>query len=170
MRKTRTHETASAKLRASEARAGANAAEARASAYAGEARSAAHATEMRSSTHAAEMRPSSHAAEMPPSSHPAAMTTASHPAAMATAATAAATTTAAERRWRNGKRCTKHTRDEAIKELFVHPNSSVVELQRRIPSQEEGNQQTWTMHWFQMKSATVSDTKVSLTGSHVRSL
>jgi hypothetical protein len=61
----------------------------------------------------------------------------SHAAAMATAAMATATAaTARECRRRQGKRRTERTRDEATKKLVVHPHSSVVELQRRMPSQK----------------------------------
>ena len=89
-------------------------------------------------TAAAEMRASAHAAGMHPASHAAAMHATAHTATMA----AATATTASERRWRKGKRRSERTRDEATKDLVIHPNSSVVESQRRIPSQEEDDQQS----------------------------
>jgi hypothetical protein len=93
-------------------------------------RAAAHATEMHPSSHAAAVHPASHATAMHPASHAAAMHPTSHAAAMATAA--AATTATSECRWRQSKRRTERTRDQAPQELVVHPNSSVVGLFRRI--------------------------------------
>src|SRR5258706_11327606 len=98
---------------------------------AAEMRAAAHAGEMHPASHAAGMHPASHAAAVHPASHAAAMHPTSHAAAMATAAAATATT-ASERRWRQSKRRTERTRDQAPQELVVHPNSSVVEFFRRI--------------------------------------
>ena len=101
---------------------------------AAEMHASAHTTDVHTSAHAADM----HAAAMHPSAHASAMHAASHPAAMH-AATAAAT---GERRRRKSKRRSQCARDEPTKKLVVHPNSSVVELQRRIPSLEEDDQQT----------------------------
>jgi hypothetical protein len=113
MRKMRTRETAAAEMHAS-----------------------AHTTDVHTSAHAADM----HAAAMHPSAHASAMHTASHPAAMHAAT--AATPATGERRRRKSKRRSQCARDEPTKKLVVHPNSSVVELQRRIPSLEEDDQQT----------------------------
>jgi hypothetical protein len=92
---------------------------------------------------AAEMHPSSAAEVHAPAVHAA---TAVHAAAaaMATATAVAPATTAAssERRRRKSQRRNKHTSSEAIEELVVHPDPSVVELQRRKPSQQEGDQKT----------------------------
>src|SRR5216684_5509554 len=83
--------------------------EVRASAHAAPARAAeVRASEVRASAHAAEMH--SAATEVP------------------TAEAAAMAATASERRGRKSKRRSKRTRDEATKELVVHPNSSVVEF------------------------------------------
>ena len=82
------------------------------------------AAEMRAATHAAEVRASSHAAAM-------------HPAA---AAMTTATAAASERRWRQSKRRTERTRDQATQELVVNPNFSVVEFFQRISSQEDPQQ------------------------------
>jgi len=89
-------------------------------------RTGAHSPEAHSATHGADMHPTSHPADM-------------HSAAteVPTAEAAAMAATASERRGRKSKRRSKRTRDEATKELVVHPNSSVVELQRRIPSQKQ---------------------------------
>jgi hypothetical protein len=86
---------------------------------------------------AAEMHPSSAAEVHAPAVHAAA-------AAMAAATAVAPATTAAssERRRRKSQRRNKHTSSEAIEELVVHPDPSVVELQRRKPSQQEGDQKT----------------------------
>jgi hypothetical protein len=86
---------------------------------------------------AAEMHPSSAAEVHAPAVHAA-------PAAMAAATAVAPATTAAssERRRRKSQRRNKHTSSEAIEELVVHPDPSVVELQRRKPSQQEGDQKT----------------------------
>jgi hypothetical protein len=105
-----------------------------------------------------EMHLSAHAAEVHATAVPAAAT------AMHTTTAAAAMAAAAaprERGWRHGKRRDKRTRDEAIKELVVHPNSSVVELLRRIASLEEDSQQIQMIQRFQMTNATVSDREVS---------
>jgi hypothetical protein len=83
-------------------------------------RAAAHGGEMHPATHAAAMHPATHAAAVHPASHAAGMHAASHAAAMATAAAAAAA--ARECRWRQSKRCTERTRDQATQELVIHPN------------------------------------------------
>src|SRR5713101_4332221 len=70
---------------------------------------------------ASEMRAAAHGGEMHPASHAAGVHAASHAAAMATAAAAAATA-ARECRWRQSKRRTERTRDQATQELVVHPN------------------------------------------------
>jgi hypothetical protein len=89
--------------------------------------------------------------------HPATHAAPTH--AAATHATShAATAVKGECRRRKGKRGAECARDEAIKEFVVHPNSSVVELQRRIASQQEDGQQTQKIQRFQMTNATVSDT------------
>jgi hypothetical protein len=125
MRKMRTRETAAVEMHAS-----------------------AHGSETRASAHAAKVHPSAHTAGVHPTSHAAvhaAATTSAVHAATATSAVHAAAATSAvkgERRWRKSKRGTKRTHDEATKKLVVHPNSSMVELQRRIPSREEDDQQT----------------------------
>ena len=76
------------------------------------------AAKVRTSAHAAEAH-AAHRADMHPSSHAAGMHATSHTAAVhATATTAAAT----ERRCRKGKRGSKCTRDEATKDLVVHPD------------------------------------------------
>jgi hypothetical protein len=85
---------------------------------AGKMRAAAHGGEMHPATHAAAVHSASHAAGMHSASHAAGMHAAS--AAMATAATAA--TSARECRWRQSKRRTERTRDQATQELVVHPN------------------------------------------------
>jgi hypothetical protein len=131
-------------------------------------RAAVHAAEMHAAAPAAGVHPSSHAhSSMSASethssmaaSHAHPSMTASHAAAM----TASATTTAAtrERRWRQGKRDTKRTCDEATKDLVVHRDSSVVELQRQISPQEDDDQETQTIQEFQLTNATVSDRRVS---------
>jgi hypothetical protein len=74
---------------------------------------------MRAAAHGGEMHPTTHAAGTHAASHAAAMHAASHAAAMATAAAAAS---ARECRWRQSKRCTERTRDQATQELVVHPN------------------------------------------------
>jgi hypothetical protein len=81
-------------------------------------RAAAHGGEMHPATHAAAMHPATHAAAVHPASHAAGMHAASHAAAMATAAA----TAARECRWRQSKRCTERTRDQATQELVIHPN------------------------------------------------
>jgi hypothetical protein len=136
MRKTSTREMAAAKMRA-----------------------AVHAAEMHAAAPAAAVHPSSYTHSSMTSSHAHSSMTASHAAAM----TASATTTAAtrERRWRQGKRDTKCTCDEATKDLVVHRDSSLVELQRQISPQEDDDQETRTIQEFQMTNATVSDTQVS---------
>jgi hypothetical protein len=73
---------------------------------------------MRAAAHGGEMHPATHAA-VHSAAHAAAMHAASHAAAMATAAAA---TAARECRWRQSKRCTERTRDQATQELVVHPN------------------------------------------------
>ncbi|NOJ38094.1 hypothetical protein [Bradyrhizobium australiense] len=98
------------------------------------------AAEMHASAHAAEAHTATAEVHATAAVHHA--TAAVHPAttAMHAAATAAVATAASrKRRWRHGKRRGKRTRDEAIKELVVHPNPSMVELQRRIASPEENN-------------------------------
>jgi len=85
---------------------------------AGKMRAAAHGGEMHPATHAAAMHSASHAAAMHSASHAAAMHAASHAAAMATTAAASAR----ECRWRQSKRRTERTRDQATQELVVHPN------------------------------------------------
>jgi hypothetical protein len=65
---------------------------------------------------------------------------------MSPTASAAATTTAACEDGRGQrKRCGKRTRDEATKNPVVHPESSVVELPRRISPREEDGQQSQRM-------------------------
>src|ERR1700737_2314186 len=77
------------------------------------------------------MRGCAHAAEVHASAHAAGTHASSHAAAMP-AATATTTSVKGKRRRSKGNRRTKRTRDEVSKELVVHPNSSVVELPRRI--------------------------------------
>jgi hypothetical protein len=90
---------------------------------AGKMRAAAHGGEMHPATHAAATHSASHAAAMHAASHAAAMHAASHAAAMHAASHAAATApSASECRWRQSKRCTERTRDQATQELVVHPN------------------------------------------------
>jgi hypothetical protein len=88
---------------------------------AGEMRAAAHGGEMHPAAHAAAMHSASHA--MHPASHAAAVHSTSHAAAMAATTT---TSAASECRWRQSKRRTERTRDQATQELVVHPNSSVL--------------------------------------------
>jgi hypothetical protein len=76
---------------------------------------------MRAAAHGGEMHPATHAAAVHSTAHAAAMHAASHAAAMATAAAATAAA-ARECRWRQSKRCTERTRDQATQELVVHPN------------------------------------------------
>src|ERR1700730_12875832 len=76
------------------------------------------------------MRGCAHAAEVHASAHAAGTHASSHAAAMP-----AATARKGKRRRSKGNRRTKRTRDEVSKELVVHPNSSVVELPRRITLQ-----------------------------------
>jgi hypothetical protein len=87
---------------------------------AGEMRAAAHGGEMHPAAHAAAVHSAAHAATVHSASHAAAMHSTSHAAAMATAATT--TSAASECRWRQSKRCTERTRDQATQELVVHPN------------------------------------------------
>jgi hypothetical protein len=136
MRETSTREMAAAKMRA-----------------------AAHAAEMHAAAPAAAVHPSSHAHSSMTACHAHSSMTASHAAAM----TSSATTTAATRecRWRQGKRHTKCTRDQATKNPVVHRDSSLVELQRLISPQEDDDQETQTIQEFQLTNATVSDTQVS---------
>jgi hypothetical protein len=75
---------------------------------------------MRAAAHGGEMHPATHAAAVHSAAHAAGMHAASHAATMATAAAAA--TAARECRWRQSKRCTERTRDQATQELVVHPN------------------------------------------------
>jgi hypothetical protein len=77
------------------------------------------ARKMRAATHGGEMHAATHAAATHSASHAAGMHAASHAAAMATAAAA---TAARECRWRQSKRYTERTRDQATQELVVHPN------------------------------------------------
>ncbi len=119
MRKGRAREAAAAKMRAA--------------ADGGEMRPAAPG--MHASPHAAGVHATSHPAGVHPTSHPAGMHAASHSTAHATAASS-------ERRRRKGKCRTKRSPDEATQKLAVHPDSSVVELQRRISSREEDDQET----------------------------
>jgi hypothetical protein len=72
---------------------------------------------MRAATHGGEMHPATHAAAVHSASHAAGM----H-AASAAMATAAAAPSARECRWRQSKRRTERTRDQATQELVVHPN------------------------------------------------
>jgi hypothetical protein len=88
---------------------------------AGKMRAAAHGGEMHPATHAAAMHSATHAAAMHAASHAPRMHAASHAAAMATAA-ATTTTAARECRWRESKRRTERTRDQATQQLVVHPN------------------------------------------------
>jgi hypothetical protein len=97
---------------------------------------AAHAAEMPAAAHAAEMPAATHAAEM------AAAATAAVPATTttATAAVRATTTTAAtvgERRGCKRERHTERARDKATQNLTVHLKPSMVELRRRMPSQQD---------------------------------
>jgi hypothetical protein len=72
---------------------------------------------------AGKMRAAAHGGEMHPATHAAATHSASHAAAMHAASHAAATApSASECRWRQSKRCTERTRDQATQELVVHPN------------------------------------------------
>jgi hypothetical protein len=48
-----------------------------------------------------------------------------------------------------------------LRTLLFIPISSVVELLRRLPPQQEDDQESQMIQCFQMKKATVSDTKVS---------
>jgi hypothetical protein len=85
------------------------------------------ARKMRAAAHGGETHPATHAAAVHSATHAAAVHSASHAAGMhaasAAMATAAATATAArERRWRQSKRCTERTRDQATQELVIHPN------------------------------------------------
>jgi hypothetical protein len=129
------------------------------------------AAEMRASVHATELRAtgvhsSSHStmhstphsamhstphATAHATSHSAAMSTSAHPPAAA----------ATKGRRDKSKRCGKGARNEAIKDLVVHPNSSLAELQRRFPSQLEDYEQSQMIQYFQMTNVTVSDTKIS---------
>jgi hypothetical protein len=63
-------------------------------------------------------------------------------ASHATSTMPAAAAAACEHRWRKRKRRGKRTRDEATKNPVVHPESSVVELPRRISPREEDDQQS----------------------------
>jgi hypothetical protein len=81
------------------------------------------------------------------------MPTSAHSSAAATATT--------KRRRGKTKRCGKGARDEAIKDLVAHPNSSFVESPRRSPSQREDYEQSQRIQCFQMTNVTVSDTKIS---------
>jgi hypothetical protein len=67
---------------------------------------------------ASEIRAAAHCGEMHPAAHAAATHAASHAAAMATATA----TAASECRWRQSKRRTERTCDQATQELVVHPN------------------------------------------------
>jgi len=104
MRKVRARKMAAGKMRAA--------------AHGGEMHPATHAAAMHSATHAAAMHSVAHAAPMHSAPHAAAMHAATHAAAMATAAAASAR----ECRWRQSKRRTERTRDQATQELVVHPN------------------------------------------------
>jgi hypothetical protein len=73
---------------------------------------------MRAAAHGGEMHPATHAAAVHSASHAAGMHAAS--AAMATAAAAAPS--ARECRWRQSKRRTERTRDQATQQLVLHPN------------------------------------------------
>jgi predicted membrane-bound mannosyltransferase len=89
----------------------------RASAHATEMGPAAHCTDAHSTSHSSAVHPTSHSSAMHPTSHSAShstsMPTSSHPA-----------TAAAECRRGKSKRGREGARDEAIKDLVVHPNSS----------------------------------------------
>jgi hypothetical protein len=76
------------------------------------------ASEMRAAAHGGETHPATHAAAVHSAAHAAGMHAASHAAAMA----AAAAPSARECRWRQSKRRTERTRDQATQELVVHPN------------------------------------------------
>ena len=76
-------------------------------------RASAHATEMAPAAQSSAVHPTSHSSAMHPASHSASMPTSSHPA-----------TAAAECRRGKSKRGREGARDEAIKDLVVHPNSS----------------------------------------------
>jgi hypothetical protein len=82
------------------------------------------ARKMRAAAHGGEMHPATHAAAVHSASHAAAVHSASHAAGMhaASAAMAAAAPSARECRWRQSKRRTERTRDQATQELVVHPN------------------------------------------------
>ena len=73
---------------------------------------------MRAAAHGGETHPATHAAAVHSASHAAGMHAASH--AMATATATA--TAARECRWRQSKRRTERTRDQATQELVIHPN------------------------------------------------
>jgi len=107
----------------------------------GRAREAA-AAKMRAAADGGEMRPAAHGMHASP--HAAGVHATSHPAGMhaASHSTAHATAASSERRRRKGKCRTKRSPDEATQKLAVHPDSSVVELQRRISSREEDDQET----------------------------
>jgi hypothetical protein len=95
------------------------------------------------------MHPTSHAAAESTTVHSAAHAT-SHSAAMPAASThtAAAATTAAQCRRGKTKRCGKGARNEAIKDLVVHPNSSSVQLPRRFSPQREDAKQSQRVQYF----------------------
>jgi len=105
MRKARTRKAVACEMRAGEA----GARELRAA-------------KARPATHSAEARPATHATGVHPASHAAGV----HPASHAAAATMTATATTSERRRRNSERRSQRTRDEAIQDPVVHPNSSVL--------------------------------------------
>jgi hypothetical protein len=125
------------------------------------------ATERRTAARGAEARAAAHAPAAHSTCHGAGM----HSAAAAHATTAhAATAMKGKGRGRKSKCGAECARDEATKELVVHLNSSVAELPRRIPSQEEDDQEAQKDPCFQMKNATVSDTEISFNVPLLRTL
>ena len=75
---------------------------------------------------------------------------------------AAAKAASGESRRGKSKYCAERTNGQAVHELVVHPNSSFIELQRRVPSREEETTRRPNEPMIPMKKATDSDTGVSL--------
>jgi hypothetical protein len=69
------------------------------------------------------------------------------PTPASTHSSASAATTERRRRGK-AKRCGKGARDEAIKDLVAHPNSSFVKSPRRFPSQREDDEQSQMIRCF----------------------
>jgi hypothetical protein len=126
---------------------------------------AVHSTEVRTAMHRAEL----HAATMHPTAHATSHSTpmhstshsASHSAAMPAASAHSTATAATQCRRGKTKRRRKGARNEAIKDLVVHPNSSSVELPRRFSPQREDANQSQRVQCFKMTNVTVSNTKIS---------